>query len=349
MLTSLPLIGEWPKPFYNAAFGSTTRSILDAVNDYFSVVMKSPKTGNISKIGFMTADGAGGTLTLTCGLYTVSAAFNPTTTAYGGSSPGTQTNPAAGTAYLVSLATPAATTVGDLFAVKLIVTAFTSGDCRIRRHASNDIELYSSVPCIVNDTGVGATKVAGVPIIYLEYDDGTYAFTPGLRSEISSSGLTCTSVGSNQYGNKFSLPLDSRCVGVWLDFTQTNGPTSTCTFSILDASNNSLASASYAGNQGQTAGTVRLYFASPITLSANTTYRVVYTPAATGRSWNLMNFNSNAAMDVSWNKNFIYTTRAGAGAWTDTSTQCLPLGLLINAVSTPSMLVHPGMGGGMRG
>ena len=179
--------------------------------DRAGFVFFAPKTGNVAKIGFRT-----GTVTtaatLDVRLETVDATTgDPSGTLFSTSSNGSQASPASNTAYTVALTAAAAVTRGQTLAVS--INNSSTGNMGISRTGAFPI---MEVPYCDTYTASAWTKSQNNPVMWLEYDDGSYAPITGVYP-ISSIASTSFSNASNPEarGLKFRFPVDVSIGGFW--------------------------------------------------------------------------------------------------------------------------------------
>lgn len=336
-LTS-PLL--YPTPYSKDFLNSTNRITLTSAAQYIGECFVVPKSGTVTKVGFLSSDGAGLTGSVSVGLYTTDSNGVPTSTAYGGMSPGTQSNPAANTAYTVTLATPATVTAGNFICAKITVATLTGGDFRLRYHPESYVDMDNGIPYLYrSDT---AAFVYGMPILWVEYSDGSYVHMNGIRGEIGRTVLTFDSTTTpDLYGNKVVLPFTAKVSGLWIFWNSSNSPSGSNGeyFRIYDQSLNVLGQLVISQMHYLVAasGIYYFYFSSPITLIGKRKYYVALyegTSVST-REWISHTFPSNAAMDVSWDKNFTLVSSVDGGAINESSTTtCVPMGLIITDIVT---------------
>ena len=308
-----------PHPY--SILGSTFQSLLiDASGEKAAFVVQIPKTGTISKVGFRTAT-VTTSQTLKVGIYTVDGSGDPTTTAYGSSTTGTQTSPASNTAYLVTLGTGATATQGDIVAV-VIEFDSTVGNLNI----AHTTAATNNFPYSDLYTGTWA-KTAATPILSFEYDDGSYAPILGCGPPCSIANTTFNSGSTpDEYALYFKTLGPCKVNGVTI---YGGAGAAAADFSIiLYNSDGTTALGTIAVDGDVRAGTSStipsfFQFSSAISLSADTFYYLSLRPdtANNARLLRITSVASAAAMDVlSGGQNFYEATRTNAGAWTTTTT-----------------------------
>ena len=326
---------------------SQTDFLIDASGEKVGFIFTSPKTGNIDRVTFRV-----GTLTtaqtLRVGLYTVDTATgDPTTTAYGGMTVGTQTSPAANTMYEVTLGTAAATTVGDYIAM-VIEFDSTVGNLAISGLNIVGGSTVAGVPYLDHLQGAGPTwgkSSFRLPLMTIRYDDATYEVAGG----IPVGTVTATSYNSgsatNEIGHYFSLPGPVRAAGIAVSGDFDEG-----TDIVLYDSDGTTVLRTVSLDKDIRAQTSRALYRirfSPLTLSKNTNYRLVVKPT-TVTNIQLYEFSvlSAGMMDGVPGGQNCYKTAKTSGTWGQTTTSRVwGLSLLIDqiddAVSAGGLAANP--------
>jgi len=184
------------------------------------------------------------------------------------------------------------------------------------------------------------------PIVAFECDDGTFAFMDG---GYPFTALTTASVSSTAAiraaGLIFSLPVQTKIEGIGLGLMIPNGCDGTIKLYDSDGTTE-LASVAVDNDAVAAASLMRHAVARipPVTLAANTDYRMVYVGGtATAASVYYGDVNAAALMDgLVGGQDFHWTQRDSAGTWTETTTRRPHLMLKLSAV-------HDGAGGGAGG
>lgn len=341
MLTSIKGGLPYPHDFGNiqstlAGSGNTT---LDAAGEKACVVFKAPKTGNIDRVGFFTR-AVTAAETLRIGLETTDSSYLPTGTQYGGSAVGTQAAPSANTFYEVTLATPAAATAGDLIAA---VVQFDSaiGNLQIGNWDCFGGTEYEGFPFIARYTGGAWSKLGSVPGLTIRYDDGTYEFIGTIPFGPRIDTFFHSGSTPDEMGNIVRLPVQMRAWGVQLvigsannfDVVLYNGDGSTVLRTL------SFAGAQMPGTNGRC---LWVPFSSPVTLDANTDYRLTFKPTvATNLNIREVEVITAAMLNMLPGGSDVHkTSRTDGGAWTqNTLRRVWGLALVIDQI-------HDGAGGG---
>jgi hypothetical protein len=328
------------------AFSSNT---VDAAGEKLAGIFRVPKTGTISIVGVRSGAVTGSgdadvrleTVSLTDG--------NPTGTLVGTTTNGTVTINAANTWYNATLTLGAAVTRGDLIAV---VVARTTGNYGIS--SLSNTPFGAQFPYIDHFTASWA-KISTQPVFSLQYNDGSYGFTPSVYPY---SLLTSTTYNSgstpDERGLKFRLPAPVRVAGAWL-YPDLDAAAD---IKLYDAADTELATLSLDPDVriGTGYGSQYNWFGASVSLSANVYYRLTLLPTSV-TDISAMHFNVNAAavMDsLPGGQDFHHTERTNAGVWTDTTTQRPFIGLILDGIDDGvggggGQITHPGMAGGARG
>jgi hypothetical protein len=335
---------------------SATTYTLDASGEYVAWIIQAPKTGTIDRIHFyagtVTANGDG----LRCRIETVSTTTNaPSGTLVGGSSEVTHTTTTANSWNRGTAGLGAAVTRGDLIAVKLLSPAGTTFNGVIRAKFDNNkgpgvdpVNLL--VPFVVNALPAATAVSPGAMTFALEYNDGS---VPYIDAAIPASSVASTSFNSSsspdERGNLFQVPVPMRVIGVYHQLVP-GGANQTCDLVLYDNGDSAIGTISLDLDQyrAAAASSSTHYFSSAISLTANTNYRLVVKPTVTsGMSVTQYVLDTSAGTTAlreagmsgtTWQ----LTTRADAGAWTETADTIACIGLIVDQIDD-------GAGGGTTG
>lgn len=188
---------------------------IDATNEKMSFIFSIPKTGTVSKIGFLLGTVTTGD-TLYVGLKTLDGSGNPTAVNYGGSTVGTQVvaDGDDNASFTVSLGTSASVVKGDMVGVVIGFNSYVAGNIEIRSVSQSTFTAtYVPYPTGAHYTTTWS-RLNSTPIFWLEYDDGSYTHLPGvaginsLTTNVHNSGST-----PDEHALLFSLPINTRCIG----------------------------------------------------------------------------------------------------------------------------------------
>lgn len=337
---AIQTVAPIPVPYFaNVANGPPSFSnsfVIDAADEKAGAVLRAPKTGNISHLLFRTGTHTTGA-TLDIRLETVDATTGfPSGTLFGTNTNGSQTTAAANTIYRVALTASASVTRGDIMAMVVANPGTSFGNMAI----SSVSAAYpnSGLPYCLLYTTSWAASVATYCFGF-EYDDGSYAFIPGIFPTTALNMATYNSgTNPNHRGLRFQFAVPVQVYGFW-GLIDLDGDADV----ILAADNwdgtngNALALVSLDKDiRGSTAGRdFWVPFSSDVTLSANTTYRLIVKPTSVT---NLSIFTQTVGDAARWNQTdggtqFYYSTANNpnsSGSWTDTTTERPFMGLLLN-------------------
>jgi hypothetical protein len=231
-------------------------------------------------------------------------------------------------------------TQGDLLALVIDYNTFTAADSIVLGCLANS--ALSDYPMGSLYTGSYSNE-AILPCLMLVYSDGTYAIPDGCYPASAITSNTYNSGSSpNERGILFQVAGPVSVRGMWVRADLDNA----CDFILYDSSNSVLASKSYvSGERASTTGHVHFVsFASTVSLSKNTDYRMILKPTS-GSSIVLYNLDcpSANAMNAYWGSTWRETSRSG-GAWTDVTDHIPLMGLQLAGIDDAT-----GGGGGAGG
>lgn len=308
------------------AISPFTSITLNSAGYKAAFIVQVPKSGNISKIGFRVYT-LTTSKTLRVGLETVNTATGvPTGNQYGGSAVGIQAAPAQNTYYTVTLGTPATAVAGDVVA---IVIQFDSDVGNLLITCINNLSVF---PYCAKYTASWAKQTI-LPVGHLEYDDSSVGDAFILPQNTSLLENFKINSDPDERGLKFKLPFPCRLKGIWrAPYTY---PAGDFDIVVYDSDGSTvLETLCVIANESNVYQDVVNYFlfADPVTLLADTWYRVVLKPSSTNICY-VSGFTVTSAYlldSVSAGQNFHYTSRVDAGAWTDNTLKRLFLGLILD-------------------
>ncbi len=323
--------------------------LIDAASEKVAAICQAPKTGTITKIGFVTRTVTTGD-TVDVRLETVSLTTgDPSGTLFDTNTNASQVIDATddNTWFLTTLTAGAAVIKGDLIA-PVIVNGAGSGNMNIGVWRST----FIAIPYADHFTAAWA-KQARSPVFAFEYSDGSYDISPGVYPMSASSGRSFSSSSTpDERGLKFKLPFPVRITGAWVAIdTDENAD-----IVLYNSSDSVLETVSLDKDVRQTNNLTphRILFSGTQELAIDTVYRLVVKPTTT-TNVEIRDFDVDTAaiMDsVDGGQDFHYTERTDAGAWTDTTTRRPFMGIVCDAfddgVSAGGAAGHAGMQGGMQ-
>lgn len=224
--------------------------------------------------------------------------------------------------------------VSDLtepLAVVIELSPYVDGDIVVQ--ANNGLWVGSAY-CATYD-GAAWTKQYTGPVVFFRYSDGSYGKSLDLQHGTYSGGTMHSGTTPNERGAVFQVPTSVRTVGAeWLGSDRDGDAVVT----LYSESDQVLAQAAMPGAllSGQnTRRTHRVTWGSPVTLHANTTYRLTIRPTTTTSvTFFLAGVPSNEAMDQLPGGRLWYgTQRTFGGAWADEPARRYTLGLILDGVA----------------
>lgn len=345
---------------------TTTAHVIDAASEAVGMVLTAKKTGNISNIiwGTRTVT-TGATIDVRVETVSLSTGF-PTGTLFTTNSNGSQVvaNTDDNTTFSTALTAAAAVTKGDHIGVVIQNPAASFGNMQIAgQGANNGVDVYAdSYPCFL--TGGSWAMVTQPPLILgLQYDDGSFEYYEGLYPISSFTSVAFSSSSNpNHRGLRFQVGTPVRVIGFWAAIDLDSSADVLLVDNDWDGTDGDALGKIFVDTDLRVSAGVRPFrqeFPTPITLSANTTYRLIVRPTTTT---NLSIYYMSVGAAARWDQTeagqqWYYTTANNpndATDWTDTTTDRPLMGIVIDGVDDGAggagggLLTNPGMGGGMR-
>ena len=339
MLITLPSVFCWPQwrvPW--SVSPPTTLSTLHTFNDSddaAAVILRIPRTGTLSKVHFLC--GTVGTTNYTARIsfqdIDLTSGFpDGTVDQYRTWTPSSNTFISTGliTSDGTDTGTQRSVTAGNLLAVVWDFSAYTSGSYTINHHALTGAQSFPYHTTWETAWAKSVTK--GFYSLALEYSDGTivlpddcipYAST--FRTDTINTGTT-----PDESGIVITMPFEAECSGFNV-FSDLDGNADVC---LYDGGSTILRSQSL--DLDVRLGTASGWFIgswAPIVLGRGQTYRLTVLPtSATSLAIYGHSFPSQAWADRCLGGAGVgyRTTRTDAGAWTDTLTEKMFLGLVLS-------------------
>lgn len=207
------------------------------------------------------------------------------------------------------------------------------------------------------NTGSWAALNNGTSIIAFELDDGSFAFMEGGRpiSAISSTAVGNASA-ARAAGLKFKFPVEVNidCAGLLVAVQNAADGN----FILYDSDGTTALRTLPIDNDAviSTSARVAVHRFAPVTLAANTFYRLVFVASVTTTTTvYYVSANSAALMDgFAGGQNFHWTSRDSGGTWTDVTTQRPMVYMRVSSIHDGAgggggMVRHPGMSGNLNG
>jgi hypothetical protein len=316
----------------NIAGSAVSAQALTDADNAVAWVFNVPKDGTITDVGYLVTAENGTSPAYNCGLVTVDATGNPTTTAYGGSAVTPATWTSTGWKW-VTLSTPATGAAGDFAAVH-IYPGGTPPD------GSNNITVaYGPVAdggYSLNYVVAWTQAALGGPMA-IKYNDGSiYGFA--LTSVTTYVAGITSGTTPDEVGAKFQVPAAMTCTGARLGCNRTGyGSAATMDVVLYSAADGVLASTTVSDKDFLDVQDYVNVHWDAVNLSAATDYRLIIKPTTatnggvTVTKWSV---ESTAARNMwpagdSWH----WTERTDAGAWTDTTTAIPYMGLWVSDIT----------------
>lgn len=342
-------VAKWPEePFFNSMpfLTAPNDATMTTAGDLYAFIFRCPITGNLEEIGVALR-----TVSSSQPLIWSFRDVDLTT----GFPDGTddQTSSAASTAVgwhtsgtIANAGTKRAVTMGDIVCA---VAAWSGSAGNIGFNGSGPIDrMVEPVYMAKFNGGAWRKQFVGYdawPCFAVKYDDGVWYKLRGRTYPVTDLQTRSFNSGStpDEQGNAFEVPFTMEVIGAWV-VGQFDADTDIV---LYDTDGTSvLASATIdPDEQRQTTACNReVQFTSAATLDPGGTYRLVCKPTTGGGGPSISEATVGAAAVQSalgGGTTVQLTTRTNAGAWTETSTKRMWMGLLINGVDTSS-----GGGGG---
>ena len=348
--------GQFGSPSGNPPDFTTSQMDLNSGTDFGEIILQIPVGGSLSEIGFRVGSVTAG-CTLSVRLETMSATTGRASgTLYHANASGTVVvaDTDDNTWKTVSF-TSFTVTRGDLVAIKIGVSSGTPSALQLSLlRTANSPEI----PMMIEDDGTPAA-VTGAPCLAIKISSAWVAL-PGCLPMSALNSHSFASNTTDARGLRFQVPIEMSLAGFW-HWADIDGDV---IYELIDDSETVLASLSWDKDYPNAAAGLTetiLKFGSSVTLSANTTYRLMCR-ATTTTAANFLTYSvpGSAYLTASHfcSSQFYLTEATHDGsvysAPTDTNTEVPWMGLYFDGVEVGSgggggLLRHPGMAGGMNG
>jgi len=331
--------------FANSTFTLASSTALTASTHKLAVVGVVQKSGTISSVSFrLGAVTKGATTELLVSLQDVDTANGPP-----GRPDGTvdqsgtiaNANIVSNTYVTATLGTNRTVTVGDLLAVVVEFNTFNASDSvPISGLTAQSQNVVHSLVGLSHYNGTAWTlSVAGIPIVGLGYTDATVNSLLGVLplSSVTSNAFNNTST-PDERGIRWVPAYTQVVAGLWAMTI----PSGDYDLVLYDSAGTQLALAACDAN------TVRIsalrpqerYFASPVTVTAGSTYYMTVRPSSANVTTYTIGLNAAADREA-WplGTEADGVTRKSAGAWTVSSTSRVPVLPIIDFAATVALPV----------
>lgn len=312
--------------------------LLDAAGEKAAFVFAAPKSGTIDRVCFRTVAVTTPTNTDVRIESIADASGDPSGSLWAANTNATVASGSmlANTWIEATLTAGAVVVAGDVIAV--VIAPSGTPNLNIGRFATTATLFglpYSDI------FGASWVKSGNTFAGAVRYSDGSYPHIPSVwpATNLATQGLTSTGT-PDEIGNVINLPFRCRVSGIQADTASTSS-TSNQSFQIYDASDNLLASKNWDANALQGANTILQTLDTPVILEPNVDYRVTAKAlTTTNRTFRYLDVTSTAlAAALPMGHRCYYTQRTDLGAWSDTVTRRLGMGLIIDQL-------EDGAGGG---
>jgi hypothetical protein len=314
---------------------------VNGASEKFGCVFCPPKTGSIRKVGWRT-----GTVS-TVGTNPLDVRIETVDTATGLPS-GTLWAANTNVAHTLLTSDDAVwLTSNALTADAVITNTDTPIAVVIANPATNfsNMQVASLVGCFTGASGrpyglmftTAWSLPDNVPVLAVEYSDGTYEYIPGLWAISNAMTLNVTTATNpDEVGIRFSLPFRARMRGFWVVY-QVSALTADFEMVFYDAAGVQARTKAMDPDllSGLTYRYIEEYWSSPVDLDIDTFYRLTFRPVTTNAAnANYFQCDSVSLMNATpWGQNCYWTERSDAGAWTDITTRYAIMGVLLDQLS----------------
>lgn len=335
-LTQLPIELSIPPAWFSRVPSTTPTeltNVMNALDEILMLVFRVPAAITLRKISFKTTAVSSFVGTAQVRVETVGATGLPTGTLVAANTNASFT-PSVST-QTVQLTADATLSAGDMVAVGIRITAYTSGSFTVAQ--DQRVMTFSLDRAFPYGVVATSTKIAAVGAIGVELSDGSKLSIPGAGGVAST--MTDYSWASNsnpdRRGVRWKQPFTGECVGFSnTDVTylndwkfllyDTDGTTVLLDSGTLDGDHNS-------GTRG-----FRTYGIAPTELTKDSVYRLVILPLTTTSRLALSTITVADAASMAYfpgGSDWQYTTANGAptaeGDWTNSTTE-KPIGLFLH-------------------
>lgn len=328
--------------------GAANTITLDADGEYASMLIKVLESKEVKYLHYRvtTVTVAGDVEAALCAIDTsLAPAFPNAILGVGNSAYNTSTVSTTGWKRVL-LSTAYTPAVGDKLFMRLKMVNFDAGN--IKFGYSITVHPYDHLNYSLTYLGAAYTADSQSYLaIALECTDGT--FLKISSSPMYSIGTSLNSASAaDEMGNLISLPYKHRIIGAQLSIDLDNA----CDIVLYNGGTSTISL-----NANTRNGIQRLpgreYFATPITINANTSYRLVYKPTTTsnigiGESEFPTSFEAACKTSILQGGSVSKTSRADAGAWTDTTTSIVNISPIIDQIDVGGVMLTRGLNGGLQ-
>ena len=329
-----PVASPWGRPALDLSATTMSNAAYKLAYKFFA-----EKSGNITKVHILLGASNGSPPNYLVGIQGLNTVGDPDGVDFGGSSPGTLA-PVPDSVNVVTLASPAAVSIGDAVAAVLYSGATPPDSSNYIRALSEPILYGDGISGSFTSIWSFPYTNAG-PTMALEYDDGSILYS--LPSTRSAAYYFSSDSDPDEMGVKFS-PLFSMTVsGIrWsLPTSYLSAASLNVSFLVYDSGDNVIASAVVTDKDFINDGNTSTIYFTPVNLTAGQTYRMAIRPNTAGISGRMYVYKATFASESAKDSRegfagFSSTYRTDGGAWTDDPTTVLAMGLIVTAIDIPS-------------
>lgn len=243
-------------------------------------------------------------------------------------------------------------TAGVEYGVLLITTG--AGTAHTLRSHVPSVNLASAFPAIVLTAADGSTRsnfaevVGSIPSISIVFEDDVEEATQFTPTSVAN---TDNCFGTNYGASRFVLDASMVVAGASIGITRAGTPAGDLRVQILDSDSNLVTGCSQTIDKDSllnvTQRNIKIFFDTPVTLPPGT-YRLAVDSSGSANSSNCFRTMYSSWRTAALCPAYFYRSTSSNGtSWTDQPTDQVFMTLILGD-QVVKLLVHPGMGGGMR-
>jgi hypothetical protein len=341
-LVNLNGVVEFPKWPSGAKDMSTTpgNSTLNGATDTYAVTVLIAEAGTIDKVHFRVGSSTG-TNTIRVSFQNLDSNLRPdgTDTHWRDyTQTGTEDNSIIETGLITTdgtdIGTKKTVAVGDHFAIVITMQSFTSGSFAIN-HFNDASDNYITNSAWFDESGSTFTisnRLSVNPSVMLEYSDASFPYMDNVIPYETGTNHTLDDADSpDEYALKITVPFSCRARGIFIKGATQAGVTAVL-YDAADSVQGGGAIALEVEGTGQ--NRVRYFhFATAVEITKDVVYRIAWKPPASPttsiiHTWSIPDANMRKVLPNGLNME--RSTRVDSGTWTDSTTNLLVAGYLID-------------------
>ena len=344
VLTDIPGGMWYPEPISTRGIRGHTSLTTGAQGLEVAYIIDIAKTGNISKVAWLwgTSVPAGDGDVRIEGVSTVDGEQDGTLIDASATGAFTLDGSEDNTWFTVDLDGDVAVTKGQVVAV-VIKSDDTTGYAFSTVKFNNASTWQCSRPYIVNS---GGSKIAGAPVVGIEYDDGSYGYILGCTTNTIWEKATYSADSTpDENALRFKLPFKARITGIWTD-SEIDGTSNGFTIKFYDANGSTVLTSLLVDRDTRFSPTninpTYYKFPTSVTVEADAFYRIGFFPTLNFSGTNTISigfdeFDSVAVMDgMNGGQDFHRSFRENGGGWTNDLNARLRVSLHIDQIGIVS-------------